>query len=474
MLLKWKASRRNMADVNEYTASRLGDMASSLSRLARAFAEDGENGCLSGEDARMAMETAAATVCGSCRRCGIASEFEEKGSYYLYYLLRAFEKNGRIGEENMPRHFSEICPRREAYVAQLNRNLGRATMNLSWKNRFLESRDAVVIQFRELAAILEEFAKQMESASNVTASWEEPVKRAFRRNHIAVDRLLMLEYENHRKEAYLTVHMAKNSCITAGEAAHILSKALGTRQWKAARDSRNVIGRQPAVIRLVEEGSYQMLYGAAWAARDGQKVSGDNYTFSQNPEGQAIMSLSDGMGSGEKASQESRRVIELTEQLLETGFSARAALKLVNTVLLLTDEQHPATLDLCCIDLNTGELEAMKLGASATFIKNEDGVEILEASDVPMGVLNPIEPILLSKKLWDNNRIFMVSDGVLDSLPGEDKEGMLREFLEGQPFGPPKEMAGKLLEFAASFGAEIRDDMTVLAAGIWKRRQPFL
>ena len=35
-------------------------------------------------------------------------------------------------------------------------------MNLGWKNRFLESRDAVIVQFRELAAILEEFSNQME------------------------------------------------------------------------------------------------------------------------------------------------------------------------------------------------------------------------------------------------------------------------------------------------------------------------
>ena len=63
----------------------------------------------------------------------------------------------------------------------------------------------------------------------------------------------------------------------------------------------------------------------------------------------------------------------------------------------------------------------------------------------------------------------MVSDGVLDGLPGEDKEGVLQEFLEMQPFCPPKELAGRVLEFACSFEEEIRDDMTVLAAGIWKK-----
>ena len=57
----------------------------------------------------------------------------------------------------------ETCRRKPDYMGELNRNLGRATMNLSWKNRFLESRDAVIVQFRELAGILEEFSEQMEA-----------------------------------------------------------------------------------------------------------------------------------------------------------------------------------------------------------------------------------------------------------------------------------------------------------------------
>ena len=97
--------------------------------------------------------------------------------------------------------------------------------------------------------------------------------------------------------------------------------------------------------------------------KQGRSIRGDNYTFVESQGSQVVMSLSDGMGSGEQADRESRQVVELTEQLLEAGFSARSALKLVNTVLLLAGrEQHPATLDLSCIDLHTGVLESMKLG----------------------------------------------------------------------------------------------------------------
>lgn len=71
--------------------------------------------------------------------------------------LRIFEQNGRIGTEDMPELFKKDCRRKRDYLEQLNRSFTRASMNLSWKNRFLESRDVVISQFRELAVILEEF-----------------------------------------------------------------------------------------------------------------------------------------------------------------------------------------------------------------------------------------------------------------------------------------------------------------------------
>ena len=63
----------------------------------------------------------------------------------------------------------------------------------------------------------------------------------------------------------------------------------------------------------------------------------------------------------------------------------------------------------------------------------------------------------------------MVSDGVLDALPGEEKELSMREFLEGAEYGQPQELAEAVLAFARSFHGRPRDDMTVLAARVWKR-----
>ncbi len=470
-MLGRKKSRRDMADIHVYTARRLNEMAGSLEELARTFdAERVTERGLSREDGLAAMQMAGTMVCGDCRRCSLHSGEGREDSYYLYYLLRAFEQKGTVSSEDMPQLFRETCRRKTEYVGNLNRSLGRATMNLTWKNRFLESRDAVISQFRELAVVLEEFSRQMEDAEDVTLETERPIRREFLRRHMVIRKLLVLEYGGKYREAYLTLKTNNGRCIISRDAADCLGQALGGRSWIVARDSRSIVNRRYATIRFLEEGAYQVLCGVARRSKSGETASGDSYTFSRETPGRVIMSLSDGMGSGNAAREESRRVIELLEKLLDAGYTPRAALKLVNTVMLLAgEEQHPATVDLCCVDLYTGVLEAMKLGAVATFIIGASGVELLQACEVPAGVLNPVEPVLLSRKLWEDDRIVMVSDGVLEALPGCDKERVLKEYLESVERKNPQDMAEMVLEFAGAFTEKAADDMTVLAAGIWKR-----
>ena len=83
-------------------------------------------------------------------------------------------------------------------------------MNLEWKNRFLESRDTVMVQFRELAAMLDEFAEQMGQAADITDQKLEAVRRLFRLHQISVDNMLLLEHEDRYREAYVTLHTLGN------------------------------------------------------------------------------------------------------------------------------------------------------------------------------------------------------------------------------------------------------------------------
>ena len=114
-MLRRRSVHKDMADFNGYTAKRLREMAESFAGLSKAFGgNSGETG-LSREDGAAAMEAAAAMVCGSCEKCGIRGECRREDgeeNYYLYYLLRTFEKKGAVDYEDMPRRFLETCRRK--------------------------------------------------------------------------------------------------------------------------------------------------------------------------------------------------------------------------------------------------------------------------------------------------------------------------------------------------------------------------
>ncbi len=468
-----KKRMRQRPDVNFYTARRLGDMAQSLEQLAKSFDEElNRDEKLTRDDGLAAMQTSAAVVCEGCGQCSMYEDSEREDSYYLYYLLRMFEQKGCVSYEDMPQTFKAGCRREELYLEQLNRSLGRASMNLSWKNRFLESRDAVVSQFRQLSVILEEFSHQLDHATDITQAYAPALKKVFRRHQMVVGSMMMLEYENGQKEVYLTVRTVNGRCVTVKDAAQLMGQVAPRTKWGPAKDSRSIITRQYTTVRFLEEGGYRILYGAARVPRQGESCSGDSYIVCETQGSQAVMGLSDGMGSGQQAFRESSQTVELTGQLLETGFTPRAALKLVNTVLLLSGPgQSPSTMDISCIDLHTAVLEVMKFGAVPSFLVGAKEVEVLESGQVPLGVLNEAEPQLVSRKLWDGDRIVMVTDGVLDALPGNDKEQAMCQFLESMESLPPQEQAEQILEFAMSFIAAPRDDMTVFVAGLWERRR---
>ena len=160
---------RKLSGTGGYAAGRLAEISESLGQLAKVMKNSGEDPGLSREDGIAALESAASMVCGSCDRCGMKQECledQDGENYFLYYLLRSFEKKGALEYPDMPREFLDRCRKKTDYLRELNRSLGRSTMNLAWKNRFLESRDAVMLQFEEMAGILGEFSGQMEQAAD--------------------------------------------------------------------------------------------------------------------------------------------------------------------------------------------------------------------------------------------------------------------------------------------------------------------
>jgi len=87
-----------------------------------------------------------------------------------------------------------------------------------------------------------------------------------------------------------------------------------------------------------------------------------------------------------------------------------------------------------------------------------------------MGVFDKPDMESTSKKLYNGDYVIMVSDGILDSIEGEDKEKELGQIILGVRDKKPKEIADSILEqVIKKNNNEIKDDMTVLVCGIWDR-----
>ena len=180
--------------------------------------------------------------------------------------------------------------------------------------------------------------------------------------------------------------------------------------------------------------------------------------------------LSDGMGSGENACEESCKVIEMMERFMEAGFRKEMAVQIINGALSARDrEQDMSTLDICELNLYTGGCDFIKVGAACTYIKRGNTVDRLSAENLPLGIFGQIEPEVVHRQLQDGDYVIMLSDGILDAVSQGEGEEFLTEIIGRISNTNPDEIANQILGYCIRQSrGHVRDDMTVLVIGIWK------
>lgn len=256
--------------------------------------------------------------------------------------------------------------------------------------------------------------------------------------------------------------------IATKELAALVGNCTG-RTMAPQMGERPIIGEEYCTVACVESAKFHTLQGVAKIGKGCEKISGDTFLMTDLPGGKKGIALSDGMGSGEKAFQESKMVVEMLEELLEAGFPIITAIQMMNTALVIgREEVRFSTIDVSLFDLYSGTCEFVKAGASTTFIKRKDSVETITSTTLPVGVIQELELETVVRKMQSGDYVIMVTDGVLDALPVGEQETLLRDFIKETDIVNPKEMAHRILEKVLEWTEEVPvDDMTVLVVGIW-------
>ena len=265
------------------------------------------------------------------------------------------------------------------------------------------------------------------------------------------------------------LHTDQKGGCRASQVANMLSVLLD-RQLQVSAASPYMVDREPKSFVFVEEPRFVALTGFCKVTKENETVSGDHYSILESEKGRLSLILSDGTGSGEQASRDSEKVVDLMEKLLEAGYEREAAVDMVNVAVFAGGREysHP-TLDICDLDLYNGRCHFCKVGGAASFVKRGKKVEAVSQGNLPLGIFRNIEVNTMERRLQNGDYVILLTDGVLDALGPDDCEEVLSGVIGDMEDVCPGELAEKLVEAAlVSCGGHIQDDMTVLVAGIWE------
>jgi stage II sporulation protein E len=332
-----------------------------------------------------------------------------------------------------------------------------------------ENRQVLCENLNEMAQIMTRVAGEVFRYSPLETRIARQIIHTLRGEGIIITDMFNVEQPGERKGIGITMHSVDRGTYTSEEVADMLS-VLTNERLSASVTSPGLVDQTSRNFIFVEEARYLVLTGVSKAVKENELVSGDNYAFVESEKGRMTILLSDGMGSGEKASASSERVLDLMEKMLEAGYGVDTAISLVNSALVAQgEEENISTLDVCDFDLHNGQCNFIKVGGAASFIKRGNMVEQLSSKSLPLGIFPGVESEVIPRELTNGDYVVMLSDGVLDALDLNHYEEALEHYLSGIQDRNPGEMADKLLQFVLHCGGgRIPDDMTIIVAGIWE------
>lgn len=460
--------------IKELTVEKLNKFSKAFGEMAKTFDEISETRSITEKhDITAIFDRVADRVCKDCSLCSHCWEQNFCNTYQiLFKIVEKLDCKGWIEQQDIPQYFLDRCERVDDFVKAVNYTYELFKVDMVWRSRISESRGLVSQQMRSMSTIIANLAVELNTNIIFKEDIENNILLELTKKGLRNVEAVVYENKNGNYEIALSYKGCggKRSCIGCVEKA--VSDVIGYKMVKNGSDCGLNTKTDMCSIKLVKEEIFKIVTGVARVAKDEKHVSGDNYTFLNSGDGKYIAALSDGMGTGHKACLQSKATVNLIEQFMESGFDKDTTVKLINSILVLkSNDETFATIDISVVDLYDGEVEFVKVGAAPTFIKREDYVETIRAASLPAGILSNVELELIHKNVNSGEYIVMVSDGIVDSFKSSDDSiTEVQNVISQMTSKNPQKIADDLMEEALSRckDKEPIDDMMVMVSKIWK------
>lgn len=450
---------------NEMIHYNMKEMQQCLLTAGKLFCSyDKEKDVPMGKSGREVVESVILKECVGCHdreSCQFTIEDKDR-------LGQIMEEQGGLSLDDV--RSCHLCKREQDFVEEANRIYERELFFGAMERGMIQMRRMVGRQYMEAGQMLGEFSGGKFGVSSLeNAALYQKIVKGFSQVHMKIKEIYFYENQEKGKQIYLFLKKKKGREISVRQASILLSELI-KRKMQPLPGQKKMIGSRYEMFGFTTAAKFHVLGGIRSVPyMDGEK-NGDSFSMGKIGERRFVSMISDGMGTGEEANKESRRTVEMLEELLEAGIKENQAIGLLQSIFVPRPQKEQyATLDYFQLDLFAGIGTFLKIGACPGFLKRKNQVEILRMEGVPVGVPQEMPLPFCRKKLESEDLLIQVSDGVIDAVPGNGID-IIKDYMEEIGAIRPQAFADELFhKIEGTQGYEKKDDMTILVLGIWDK-----
>ncbi len=414
------------------------------------------------------IERLASRVCSNCDMNKICWSRE---NYYTYSAFLELIQNYEEGKKGvLPKEIERKCLRRTQLLNSTEQIVNGHIINEMGRKRLAETRELLSKHINNISSYISTLAEDFQEDFNLDLENERKLRKSFRNINIEIVDLYCIKDKNGRVRVNVRLEACGGKHLCVKKLLPLINEAL-EKSMCVSNESCNIDEDGLCNVSFEETPKYYVSSYGTYYNKEGNKSSGDSFFYGKLSDGNYVSLLSDGMGSGEEARLESSSTVNLIREIIESGFEEKKALHTVNSIMnfKFSEDERFATLDLMNLDLYSGDIDFMKVGAVASFLKRKNKVEVVESKTLPMGVLDDLDIDTFQMKIENRDIIVMVTDGVLDiNSKNTGKYEWLAEYLEKTEINKPEELTKDILKTAKALsGGRVKDDMSVIVIKVY-------
>ncbi|MDU6428770.1 MAG: stage II sporulation protein E [Clostridium perfringens] len=462
-------SEVRFAEIKDELTERLKDFTEVLSIMGKSLNNLVGNDKLAIKNKGNALvENLSDRTCSDCDMRYMCWKRELHQTYNAFSdLIRNYENNSGA----FPHELEKKCIKKYALVKNLEDIMNIYMVNETLKSRLGEGRKILSNHINNMSVTISEIVDEFGNEMHLCTDVEKSIKKSLLKYGINFGSLICYNDKNGRIKIKMQMEncMGSQTCIKT--VLPIISETIG-KNMSIGSEGCNINSKNNMCEIVIEEApKYHINSHVAVATKEGEKFTGDSYSYGRTKDGNYITVISDGMGSGPEAGLESKVSVEIIEKFMEVGFDEKIAIDAVNAIMSIkfSEDEKFSTLDMNKIDLYTGNAKFMKVGAIESFIKRGNKVEVINSNTLPFGVLEEPDVDTVEKQVSNGDVIVSISDGILDvKNDGSFDTTWLIEFLKNTKYRQPKDLSIAILEKAKELsGGKAKDDMTVVVSKVF-------